>query len=720
MFFRPQQEPADYPLPDEVTESFHGKTVRDPFRWLEDPFAPEVQQWLSEQNGAQEQYFKATPFMSKLKARVIEITKMGSARYRAVAWAGEKIFAIKTEPPRPQPMLVVLPSEDDTADEQVVFDPNVSDPSGNLAIDWYVPSPDGKLVAISLSRQDTEVGDLHVFEVASPPVAAAPSGGQAPAPKPKQPVEGVIPQVHRSTAGGALAWTPDSKGFYYTRYPRGGERLDMEMPFFQEIYYHEVGTNSFKDKYELGKDLGKAAQFDIDVDPRSGRVIATAQQGDSGRFAHFLKEPGGEWQELTKFDDEVVNIVFSPRGGLYVLSFENALKGRLLYLSSPKIPVKKAKKLIATRKQSIVPQFQGGRTIVATKNRIYLTYQLGGPSEIRAFDYRGKATDGPAVPDLAAAGGELVYLGEDEVLFPVSSFTSPKAWYRFDGWSNTERTALSTNNPVDFSDSQVTRLTVKSKDGAQVPLHLVHRKVFKRNGRNPVILIGDGGFGRTLTPAFDPLARIWLDHGGIVAYAGIRGGGEYGEDWHRAGRLLFKQNSFDDFYACAKYLVSEKYTSTSKLALYGKENGGLLMGAMIIQHPLTMKAVVAHSGIFDVVRLNEAPNGVYMLPEYGFLQEEDQFKAMFAYSPYHRIKRRVDSPSVFFLNGVKDTTVAPFHTWKMAARLQEAKRSAAPVLVKTDPEMGHGNKAPFMAKLEERAEMLAFIFRELGVRFNAN
>lgn len=726
-FFQPQGNEGGFSEPDMVMDRYHGQRIKDPFRWMEDTYSGQVTEWVKEQNEQTETYLSNASAGKRIRDRAVDIAKTSSASYDQPVWRAGRLFALKTQPPKNQPFLVAMPSPDNPEAEVVIFDPNLSDPNGSVAIDWYVPSPDGSLVAVSLSKDGSDTGDLHLYYTTPYPTPTAPPpnpDGTQPPPPPrpaqKNPMEEIIVEVNRATAGGDLEWSSDSSGFYYTRYPRAGERLEIEMPFYQQIYYHRIGTPPSSDQYELGKEFDRTAQIDIDVDPHTDRVLATVRKGDSGLFSHYMRDPGveGTWRQLTRYEDGVANIVFSPKGGVFILMKGASSNGRILYLSSTKVPVGRAKKVIPTAKFSIVPQFRRFRTLHVTSDHIYVTYQLGGPSTIRAFSLKGKEAESPRIPAMSGVSGSIAPMEGDELLFARSSFTEPKGWYRFDGTAgtaSTTRAPISSSCRLDFSDVTVTSLSATSKDGTKVPLHIVHRKDIRKNGANPALLVGDGGFGRSLEPRFNPLHRIWLDHGGVIAYANLRGGGEFGTSWHTAGMLTKKQNVFNDFAACAKLLTAAGFTGSDKLAIMGTGNGGLLVGAMIVQSPKLARAAVARSGIFDMVRFATDPNGEFMVTEYGNIDDPAEFNALFEYSPYHRIPKRTNHPAVLFLSGANDTTMAPFHTLKMAARLQDASKGLRPVIAKLSPNTGYGDNMPFMQKLLEEADVLTFLFKELAI-----
>ncbi len=355
--------------------------------------------------------------------------------------------------------------------------------------------------------------------------------------------------------------------------------------------------------------------------------------------------------------------------------------------------------------------------VVVTPERIYLTYQFGGPTEIRAFDHAGNPMTGPIVLPVSKVG-EMVAADEGDLLYSNESFVDPNAWYHFDAATGkTTRTALATKSPVDFADSEVVREFAISKDGTRIPVNIIRRKAASLDGRSPALLTGYGGYGINIEPYFSSSRRIWLDQGFAVAVANIRGGGEYGEEWHLQGNLTKKQNVFDDFAAAMKMLVDRKYTSRSGLTIIGGSNGGLLMGAMITQHPEACRVVVSEVGIYDMLRVELSPNGAFNVPEFGTVKDRDQFQAMYAYSPYHRVVDGTRYPSVFFMTGANDPRVDPMQSRKMTARLQDASASGHPILLRTSSSTGHGLGTPLDEQIKEQTDTFSFVLNELGVKF---
>jgi prolyl oligopeptidase len=312
----------------------------------------------------------------------------------------------------------------------------------------------------------------------------------------------------------------------------------------------------------------------------------------------------------------------------------------------------------------------------------------------------------------------MFHLEEDDVLFAATSYVEPTTWYRFRARdASTRRTALFPDYPVSFDDAEVVRDFTESKDGTRVPINVIRRKDTELDGQNPVLLTGYGGFGLSRAPRFSAVRRIWLDQGGVYAVANIRGGGEYGEEWHRNGSHTHKQNSFDDFYACMQYLVDTGYTTPEKLAIEGGSNGGLLMGAMIVQHPEAARTVISHVGIYDMLRVELSSNGRFNIPEYGTVLDPEQFEALYAYSPYHNVRDGVAYPAVLFLTGANDPRVDPMQSRKMTARLQAATSSGLPILLRTSSDSGHGG-LPLSEAIEQIADVYGFIFDQMGIEFH--
>jgi prolyl oligopeptidase len=619
---------------------------------------------------------------------------------------------MKSQPPKQQPLLVALGSAADPAVEKVVFDPNTASAKGSLALDFYVPSLDGKLVAVALSENGSEDSAAHVFEVAT--------GKELP---------DRVPRVNFATAGGSLDWKADSSGFYYTRYPQGNERPPEDADFYQQVYFHKLGADPHRDTYVIGKDFPRIAEIHLRTSDDGRWLIATVANGDGSQFAHYLMDTAGRWTQITHFDDEVTSVKVAPDDSLDLLSYKNSPRGQILRLPLSHIDLAKAD---LAQAQVIVPQSPGAgpdenarasiESFVPAPGRLYITDIIGGPSRVRVFDPQGHPLPAPSLPPISAVDA-VVSIGDGNVLFHAATYIQPAAWYRFDAASGKSiRTAISQVSPYNFDDAEVVREFAVSKDGTRVPLNIIRRKGTKLEGSNPTLLYGYGGYGASQKPFFAGAnTRVWLDQGGVYVIANLRGGGEYGQEWHKAGNLTRKQNVFDDFIAGAQYLIDQKYTSPAHLAILGGSNGGLLMGAAFTQRPDLFRAVVSHVGIYDMLRVELDPNGAFNTTEFGTVKNSDQFQALYAYSPYHHVQDGTTYPAVLFLTGENDHRVNPLNSRKMTARLQAAMQahngSNHPILLRTSSNSGHGIGTALDERIEQGADVFSFLFDQLGIKY---
>jgi prolyl oligopeptidase len=679
-----------------VVDTYHGVAVSDPYRWLEDAADPAVQAWSDEQNAFTRATLDALPDRDAIRARVTALLSSASAEYFGLEARAGRLFALEKRPPRQQSFLVVMKSADDAAAERVLLDPNQLDPSGKTSIDFYVPSPDGRRVAVSLSAQGSEDGSVHVYDVDS-----------------GKETGDVIPRVNGGTAGGSVAWSGDGRRLFYTRYPHEGERPAADLSFYQTIWVHELGTPSERDRYELGKEFPRVAEIQLEASPDGKLVLARVAHGDGGEYEHFLRTPAGAWQALAKLADKVVGAHFGRDGNLYLLSRLAAPRGKLLRLS-PQRPSLDQAVVVVPESDAVIQNF------VITRARLYVLDLVGGPSRLRVFDAQGKASgDVPILP--VSAVTDLEALDGDDVVFRNESYVTPPAFYRYDAKrQQLHRTSLVQTSPADFSDAEVTLDKCRSKDGTDVPMTLVSVKGRANDGNSPTLLTGYGGYGISRSPRFRAISRLWLDQGGVVATANIRGGGEFGEAWHLAGNLTKKQNVFDDFAACMARLVEAKVTKPDKLAITGRSNGGLLMGAELVQHPAAFRAVVSGVGIYDMLRVELTPNGVFNVAEFGSVKELEQFRALYAYSPYHHVQDGTAYPATLLVTGANDPRVDPYNSRKMAARLQAATSSTRPILLRTSKTTGHGRSNPLSEEIDESVDTYSFLLHELQTPFSAS
>jgi prolyl oligopeptidase len=673
-----------------VVNEYHGTRVTEDYQWLEKSDDPATIAWMKEQNKLSRGALDALPAAAALRQRIGGLLKGQSSSYFYFSRKGTTQFALKSVPPKEQPILVTLASIDDPDSAKVLLDPNVLDPSGKTTMDFYVPSLDGKKVAVSISKGGSESGDVHIYDVAT---------GKA--------LSDVIPHVNGGTAGGSLAWNKDGSGFFYTRYPHAGEHAAEDMGFFQQVYFHKLGTPIEKDTYSLGKELPRIAEIALATSDDGKWTLAEVANGDGGEFAHYLFD-GKSWKQLTKFEDKVTSMVFGRDARLYLLSKASAPRGKILRLDPKKPDLALAQLLVPESEATI-------QSMALTATRLYVADLLGGPSQLRLFDLDGKAQAPVPIPPISTVG-QLARLGGDDVLIHISSFLAPSAWHRFAGKGEVTKSKLFNTSPADFTGFEAVRETCVSKDGTKVPINILRRKGMTMDHSAPTLLTGYGGYDISLSPWFDPTTLAWLEQGGVYAIANIRGGGEFGEAWHENGKLAKKQNVFDDFAACASYLSTAGYTRPDRLALQGGSNGGLLMGAMITQHPELFRAVHSSVGIYDMLRSELWPNGAFNIPEFGTVKDPALFKALFDYSPYHHVKDGTAYPSVLFTTGLNDPRVDPGQSRKMTARLQAAG-GKNPTLLVVNMDAGHGIGGSLTDEINETADTFAFFFKELGVDY---
>jgi prolyl oligopeptidase len=695
-------KPPDTPK-HPVTDEYQGAKIVDDYRWLENWDDATVKQWSAAENARTREYLDHLPARPAIRARVAQLIAASSASYYDLQFRAGMLFAIKDQPPQQQPMLVVMRSADDPASARVIFDPNAASAKGSLAMDFYVPSFGGKYVAAALSENGSEDASAHLFEVAT-----------------GKELSDVVPRVNFATAGGSIAWKADTSGFYYTRYPQGNERPPEDANFYQQVYFHKLGTDPKQDSYVLGKDFPRIAEIQLHTSDDGRWLLAAVGNGDGGQFAHYLMDSDGKWTQITHFDDAVVSVKFGTDQALYVLSRKDAPRGQILRLPLAQLDLAQAK--------VVVPQSSGSgpdesvrasiENFVPTWGPLYVVDIMGGPSRVRVFDNQGKALPAPPLPPVSAVYGG-VSVGGGDVLVYTSTYLDPPAWYRIEATTGqAARTALFETSPIKFGDAEVVRDFATSKDGTRVPINIIRLKGTKLDGTHPALLSGYGGYGISTKPFFEGLfARLWLDQGGVLVETNLRGGAEYGEEWHTAGNLTHKQNVFDDFLGCAQYLIDQKYTLPAHLAIIGGSNGGLLMGAAFTQRPDLFRAVVSFVGIYDMLRVELDPNGAFNVTEFGTVKDPGQFKALYDYSPYHHVKDGTAYPAILMPTGENDHRVNPMQSRKMIARLQAADSSGHPILLRTSSSAGHGIGTALDERIDEDADLFSFLFDQLGIQY---
>ena len=731
--------------------NYHGVVVADDYQWLEDETNAEVQSWTQTQHLMARAYLDRLPARSAIEERIEELFEHASSDYYGARAGGGVIYCLRLKPPASQAALVRIVSLSTRASE-FVLNPNQLDTNGTTRIEFFQPSLDGKLVAVCLSEPGVAGGTLTVYD-----------GGTG------HRHSDVISRVSFPGGGGSVAW--DEQGFYYTRYPRVGERPESELRLFPQVYYHRLGTSEAEDRYEAGRDWPRIAQIKLKTAPDRQHLLASVAHGRGGATAHWLRLPSGHWRSLAGFEDGVTQVDFGhdplyiewPADPfLYFLSFKPATHGRILKTPLAQPDFSHAHEIVKESEKPI-------QNFVLTASGLFIQYVDGGPTETHFHDFYAKAEPrdtkddemtgdeekedkdeaeakdseelAEETPEPAARGGwrresergarqewkvelpgllavqEALCVGGDLLLFRVSRYAHPPAWWSYDPIRNRTRigiTPFGTLSAVSFSDVETLRVFATSKDGTRVPMSIVRRKGIRLTGDNPTLLTGASGFGVSLAPGFDFTRRVWLDQGGLIAVANVRGGGEYGESWHWAGSLTNKQSAFDDFIACAEFLIRSNYSNPGKLAIQDVGEPGPLMGAALTQRPDLFRAVVTQAGEFDLLRAELEPEGAYRTGEFGSTAQLDQFRALHAYSPYHHVVNRTAYPGVLLMPGEE----ADLDSRKMVARLQTASSSRHPVLLRAGDSDGAAGRHGFAERLAKLVDIYSFLFDQLGVEYS--
>ena len=669
----------------DLVETLHGEEIADPYRWLEDGDAPETRVWTDQQNALTQEYLSAVPGREQIRRRLEELLGIGVLGVPTPV-RGRYLY-LRRDGQQNQPVLYWR--EGVAGSDRVAVDPNSLSDDGTTALDWYYASEDGRLLAYGISENGSEESVLQVLELDTGRLLSE-----------------RIPRMRAA----ALAWLPDSTGFYYTRYPAPGEVPAGEEHYHRAIYFHPLGTDPAGDPLVF-KPAKKEYWPGVSLSP-DGRwlVVNVARTFDQTDLYVQDLESGGPLTAVARdlpasFEGEIAH------GRLYLRTNLDAPTYRLLKVD-PAHPESSAwHEIVPPRPDAVLER------VAVTANRLALVYLERASSRLRLTDHEGDLIQEVSLPALGSLFGVGAEWDGKEVFYGFSSYTVPPTVYRIDlesGASALWRRVEASIDPAQFDVSQV---TYPSKDGTPISMFLVHRKGLKRSGDNPTYLTGYGGFNISMTPAFSRSLLLWLDHGGVVAIPNIRGGGEYGESWHQAGTLGSKQNSFDDFIGAAEWLIREGYTRPERLAAAGGSNGGLLVGAVLTQRPELFRAVLVQVPLLDMLRYHRFLIARLWIPEYGSADDPEQFRWLRAYSPYHHVRQGVAYPAVLLATAESDTRVDPMHARKMAARLQAATSANRPVLLRLEARAGHGAGKPLSKVLDELTDSWTFVFSELGVQF---
>ena len=670
-------------------DDFHGTKVIDNYRWLEDGKSPETQKWVAEEMSYTRAVLDPLPGRDAIHKRLTELLSIGSITPPQIA--GHYYFYTKREGMQNQPVLYVRESLN--GPDRVLVDANQLAADGTIALDWFQPSENGKYVAYGTSPSGSEMSTLHVIETKTGTV---------------------LPDTIERTRAASVAWLHDNSGFYYTRYPAPGDVPAGQEMYNRHVFYHQLGDDVVHDDRIFGEGRDPEDWPSISLSNDGNWLLINVSEGwtKSELYLMDLKKNTPPTSVTTGKNFLYGGEVYE--GKLYITTNEDAPRYRVFVVDAGDYERDHWKELI--------PQTDAvlqGAAVYGGK--LFAQYEQNATSQLKIFGLDGKKLNDLALPAIGSIFGSGGRWNHNEVFYGFQSFTFAPSIYRYDLKDNSTSLWTKVDAPsIDSGAYEVAQEWFNSKDGTRVPMFVVHKKGLTKNGKNPTLLTGYGGFNVSMTPTFSRTAYLWMEHGGIFAVANLRGGAEFGEDWHRAGMLDKKQNVFDDMIAAAQHLIAEKYTDKNHLAIQGGSNGGLLMGAMITQRPDLFRAVVCQVPLLDMLHYQDFQIAKLWIPEYGTAENADQFKWLYAYSPYHHVKPGVEYPAILFMTADTDTRVDPMHAKKMAAEMQaEAKNGASktrPILLRIESKAGHGAGKPVTKQIEEFTDVYSFLFWQLGVK----
>ncbi len=671
-------------------DDYFGTQVADPYRWLEDDRSPETSAWVAAQNKATFAYLAEIPERQAIADRLRALWNF--EKYSAPRREGRNYFFTHNSGLQNQAVLFV--ATDPAAPGRVLLDPNTLSKDGTVALSGMVPSRDGKLLAYSVSSAGSDWQTWKVRDVAT----------------------GLdLPDELQWSKFGSVAWDRKGKGFFYVNYeaPKEGDAL-KGMTKAPRIRWHALRTPQSQDTLVYERPDRPEWYLAPSVTDDGRWLVVHVSKGDAPENAVLLKDltrPGAKVEPFLDTFDARYGVVASRGTTFYVRTTKGAPRGRLVAIQAAH----------PRDLKELIPQDPGTDTLEHASlvgGRFVATWLKDAHTQITFHDLKGRRTGVLALPGVGTAGGFGGRPEDKEAFYTYTSFNVPTATYRYDFAKGTSTLLHAPKVAFDPERYQVDQVFYPSKDGTRIPMFVFHRKDLVLDGANPTLLYGYGGFDVSLTPNFSPARIAWLELGGVYAQPSLRGGGEYGEAWHDAGRLGNKQNVFDDFIAAGEWLIQNRYTSTPKLAINGGSNGGLLVGACLVQRPDLWGAAVPEVGVMDMLRFHKFTVGWGWKGDYGSSESPEGFKTLIRYSPLHTIQAGLSYPPTLILTSDHDDRVVPAHSHKFTATLQAAQNGPAPILTRVATNAGHGAGKPTAKVIEERADVFAFLVKALGMKKN--
>jgi len=686
------QSPMTYPptRKAEVTDDFFGTKVADPYRWLEDDNSAETKAWVEAQNKVTFAYLEQIPQRAKIRERITQLWDF--EKFSAPFKRGKRYFYSYNTGLQNQSVLYV--TEDPKAKGRVLLDPNTLSKDGTVALSGLSLTEDGRLMAYSVSVAGSDWQTWKVRDVATG--------------------KDLTDEIQWSKASGA-SWLKDGSGFYYSRYeaPKEGGAL-TGVNNNHMLCFHKLGTPQAEDKLVYQRPDQPEWYLGGTITDDGRWLVITGNKGTNPETSVFLQDlgkPGSPVEPFLDKMDATYGVVDNEGDRFFVVTNQGAPRNRLVAIRKGQAD--------PARWKEIIPQAKGKDVLEGVSlvgGRFVATWMRDAHSAVEFYDLKGKKTGALALPALGTVGGFGGRREDTETFYTFGSFTYPGTIYRLD--LKTGKSAVFRTPKVAFksADYEVKQVFYPSKDGTKVPMFLVHKKGLKLDGQNPTLLYGYGGFNISLTPGFSVSRMVWLEMGGVFAMPNLRGGGEYGMEWYDAGRKDKKQNVFDDFIAAAEWLVAHKVTSTPKLAINGGSNGGLLVGACLTQRPDLFGAAVPEVGVMDMLRFHKFTLGWGWKSDYGSSETKEGFDTLMKYSPLHTIKPGATYPPTLVTTGDHDDRVVPAHSHKFTATLQAAQAGPAPILTRIEVSAGHGAGKPTAKAIAERADVFAFLVKQLGMK----
>lgn len=684
-----QKTAADIQYPEtkkqDVVDEYFGHKVPDPYRWLENDTSKATAQWVKAQNEVTFNYLEQIPFRDELNERLTEIWNY--PKISAPFKKGPHYFVFKNDGLQNQSVAYIKDNLEDTG--RVILDPNKLSEDGTVSLASFAPNEKGNYLAYAISRGGSDWREIYVKNIKT----------------------GELLDDHIMWAKfSGITWYKD--GFFYTRYPapKEGEELSG-VNKNNKIYYHKIGTSQKEDELFYEDPEHPKWGFGVDITEDEKYMIIYVTESTSGNALYFkdLTKENSKIKKLITGFDKDYGVVDHINGKLLVRTNDGASRYRLMAVNPDNYARENWKEFIAEQEGVL-------RGIDLVGGKMVINYMKDARSQINIYDLAGNfqhELDNEVVGTISGFGGKL----KDNITFyTVTSFTTPSTVYKYNVAKNESELYQRSQIDIDASKYETKQIFYTSKDGTKVPMFITHKKGLELDGDHPTLLYGYGGFNVSLTPSFSITRLIWLENNGVFAMPNLRGGGEYGEDWHKAGTKMHKQNVFDDFIAAAEYLIDNKYTSSDKLTIQGGSNGGLLVGAVTNQRPDLFAVALPAVGVMDMLRYHKFTIGRYWATDYGTSEDsEEMFKYLLSYSPLHTIKEDADYPAVMVTTADHDDRVVPAHSFKYIATLQEKYDGDNPVMIRIETKSGHGAGKPTSKTIQEYTDLWSFAFYNMGV-----